>query len=139
MCSQPGRPSVAWYPLQALVQPCSWMSSQQSPRMPPPSHTPSLHCAMPPARRCSEGGGAAKALSRKQRKLLQRMKIAELKQACARPDVVEVWDVTAPDPNTLVTLKVRVPGGVGACVWCGVGMPLFFACKVLQQAPAEVV
>lgn len=53
-----------------------------------------------------EGGeeGDSK-LSKKQRKLLHRLKIAELKQQCSRPDVVEVWDVTAPDPNTLVTLK----------------------------------
>jgi splicing factor 3B subunit 2 len=52
-----------------------------------------------------EDGGSK--LSKKQRKLLHRLKIAELKQQCARPDVVEVWDVTAPDPQTLVTLKVR--------------------------------
>ncbi|KAF8068310.1 SF3B2 [Scenedesmus sp. PABB004] len=51
-----------------------------------------------------DGEGGSK-LSRKQRKLLHRLKIAELKQQCARPDVVEVWDVTAPDPQTLVTLK----------------------------------
>jgi len=36
---------------------------------------------------------------------MHRLKIAELKQQCQRPDVVEVWDVTAPDPNTLVMLK----------------------------------
>jgi len=55
-----------------------------------------------------DGEGGAK-LSKKQRKLLHRLKIAELKQQCPRPDVVKVWDVTAPDPHTLVTLKVR-PG-----------------------------
>jgi hypothetical protein len=53
-----------------------------------------------------EDGGSK--LSKKQRKLLHRLKIAELKQQCARPDVVEVWDVTAPDPQTLVTLKVGI-------------------------------
>jgi splicing factor 3B subunit 2 len=31
--------------------------------------------------------------------------IAELKQHCRRPDVVEVWDVTAADPRLLVHLK----------------------------------
>ncbi len=29
-----------------------------------------------------------------------------LLQACERPDVVEVWDVTAADPKLLVSLKV---------------------------------
>ncbi len=33
------------------------------------------------------------------------MKIAELKTICERPDVVEVWDVTSPDPQLLVFLK----------------------------------
>ncbi|RZC57844.1 hypothetical protein C5167_005146 [Papaver somniferum] len=33
--------------------------------------------------------------------LQRRMKIAELKQLCARPDVVEVWDATAADPKLL--------------------------------------
>ncbi|KAI3937043.1 hypothetical protein MKX01_015258, partial [Papaver californicum] len=37
--------------------------------------------------------------------LQRRMKIAELKQLCARPDVVEVWDATAADPKLLVFLK----------------------------------
>lgn len=37
-------------------------------------------------------------------------------QSCERPDVVEVWDVTAADPKLLVYLKVGVGlrvGGVG--------------------------
>jgi len=37
------------------------------------------------------------------------MKIGELKQMCQKPEVVEVWDVTAADPRTLVFLKVREP------------------------------
>jgi len=45
-------------------------------------------------------------MSKKQRKMLSRLKIAELKQLCERPDVVEVWDVTSPDPQLLVFLKV---------------------------------
>eukprot|EP00887_Chlorella_sp_A99_P008170 scaffold12.g8170.t1 len=51
-------------------------------------------------------------LSKKKRKMATRLKIAELKQArartggaCERPDVVEVWDVTAADPKLLVFLK----------------------------------
>ncbi|RZC65420.1 hypothetical protein C5167_009111 [Papaver somniferum] len=49
----------------------------------------------------NEKGG----VSNKKKKLQQRMKIAELKQLCARPDVVEVWDATAADPKLLVFLK----------------------------------
>ncbi|KAI3838327.1 hypothetical protein MKW92_011795 [Papaver armeniacum] len=44
-------------------------------------------------------------VSNKKKKLQRRMKIAELKQLCARPDVVEVWDATAADPKLLVFLK----------------------------------
>lgn len=44
-------------------------------------------------------------LSKKKAKLQSRMAIAALKQACPRPEVVEVWDVTSPDPRLLVWLK----------------------------------
>ena len=44
-------------------------------------------------------------LSNRARKLATRMKIAELKQHCAKPEVVEVWDTTAADPRLLVYLK----------------------------------
>ncbi|GKV45859.1 hypothetical protein SLEP1_g52892 [Rubroshorea leprosula] len=44
-------------------------------------------------------------VSNKKKKLQRRMKIAELKQICSRPDVVEVWDATAADPKLLVFLK----------------------------------
>jgi len=47
----------------------------------------------------------AAALSRKKRKLLSRMSVAELKQVVARPDAVEAHDVTAADPRLLVYLK----------------------------------
>eukprot|EP00252_Welwitschia_mirabilis_P014719 TRINITY_DN3253_c0_g1_i1.p1 TRINITY_DN3253_c0_g1~~TRINITY_DN3253_c0_g1_i1.p1 ORF type:complete len:235 (-),score=68.57 TRINITY_DN3253_c0_g1_i1:141-845(-) len=46
-----------------------------------------------------------KGISNKKKKLQRRMKIAELKQLCTRPDVVEVWDATAADPKLLVYLK----------------------------------
>ncbi|XP_051126054.1 uncharacterized protein LOC127247979 [Andrographis paniculata] len=46
-----------------------------------------------------------KGVSNKKKKLQRRMKIAELKQICTRPDVVEVWDATASDPKLLVYLK----------------------------------
>ena len=45
----------------------------------------------------------------KAHKEANRLKIAELKQTCPRPEVVEVWDVTAQDPKLLVYLKVRSP------------------------------
>ncbi|KAK8456285.1 hypothetical protein SEVIR_4G303400v4 [Setaria viridis] len=52
------------------------------------------------AQKKKEGG-----LSNKKKKMERRMKIAELKQICNRPDVVEVWDATAADPKLLVYLK----------------------------------
>ena len=57
-----------------------------------------------------EGDGG---VSKKKRKMENRLKIAALKQLCPRPEVVEVWDVTAPDPGLLVYLKVRL--------WCMMG------------------
>jgi splicing factor 3B subunit 2 len=44
-------------------------------------------------------------VSKKKRKLLNRMKISELKQLTDHPEVVEAWDVTAQDPILLVYLK----------------------------------
>ncbi|KAK8803837.1 hypothetical protein WA158_001531 [Blastocystis sp. Blastoise] len=44
-------------------------------------------------------------LSKKQRRLLSRMSVAQLKQMVRRPDVVEECDVTAQDPRLLVYLK----------------------------------
>ncbi len=59
----------------------------------------------------SEDEGDAEArTSKRKRKLESRLKIAELKQSCPRPEVVEVWDVTAQDPRLLVYLKVRPLG-----------------------------
>ncbi|KAJ8566855.1 hypothetical protein K7X08_002677 [Anisodus acutangulus] len=46
-----------------------------------------------------------KGISNKKKKLQRRMKIAELKQICTKPDVIEVWDATAADPKLLVYLK----------------------------------
>nr|CCA26273.1 conserved hypothetical protein [Albugo laibachii Nc14] len=43
--------------------------------------------------------------SRKQRKKMKRLSVAELKQLVAFPDVVEAHDVTAADPRFLVYLK----------------------------------
>jgi len=44
-------------------------------------------------------------LSKRKRKLLSRLSVAQLKQLVKRPDVVEVHDVTASDPRLLVYLK----------------------------------
>lgn len=46
-----------------------------------------------------------KKISKKKRKLLNRMKISDLKQKTIHPEVVEAWDVTAQDPVLLVFLK----------------------------------
>ena len=53
-------------------------------------------------------------LSRRKKKLMSRLSVAELKQLVQRPDVVEAHDVTASDPRLLVYLKayrntVQVP------------------------------
>ena len=44
-------------------------------------------------------------LSKKKKKLLSRLSVAELKQLVQRPDVVEAHDVTSSDPRLLVYLK----------------------------------
>ena len=46
-----------------------------------------------------------KKLSKKKKKLMSRLSVAELKQLVQRPDVVEAHDVTASDPRLLVYLK----------------------------------
>lgn len=47
-------------------------------------------------------------MSKKKMKMLNQLKIAELKQICSRPEVVEVWDVAASDPKFLVYIKVKL-------------------------------
>ena len=44
-------------------------------------------------------------ISKRKQKQLTRLSVAELKQCVARPDVVEMHDVTAKDPKLLVLLK----------------------------------
>jgi len=44
-------------------------------------------------------------VSKRKQKQLTRLSVAELKQCVARPDVVEMHDVTAKDPKLLVLLK----------------------------------
>ena len=48
---------------------------------------------------------AEAAVSRRKARLARRPGVAELKAACAKPEVVEVWDATAADPMLLVHLK----------------------------------
>ena len=54
-----------------------------------------------------DGGGdeANGKLSKKKLKILNRVSVAELKQAVQRPDVIEAHDVTSSDPHLLVYLK----------------------------------
>lgn len=47
-----------------------------------------------------------KQLSKKQRKLMNRMKVFDLKMKIRRPDMVEAWDVTAKDPLFLMQMKM---------------------------------
>ena len=54
-----------------------------------------------------ENDGDEVELSNKKKKELRRMKVAELKQHCAKPEVVEVWDSSASDPKLLVFLKAH--------------------------------
>jgi splicing factor 3B subunit 2 len=44
-------------------------------------------------------------ISKKKKKLMSRLSVAELKQLVQRPDVVEAHDVTSSDPRLLVFLK----------------------------------
>ena len=53
----------------------------------------------------AEEEGPSKPLSRRQRKKLHRLSVAQLKQLVKRPDVVEAHDVTSSDPRYLVFLK----------------------------------
>jgi len=44
-------------------------------------------------------------LTRKQRKEMKKLQIADLKRVCEKPEVVEIWDTTAQDPEFLVYIK----------------------------------
>lgn len=46
-----------------------------------------------------------KGISKKKIKIQSRMSIFDLKMQAERPDLVENWDVTAPDPLFLIQLK----------------------------------
>jgi splicing factor 3B subunit 2 len=47
-----------------------------------------------------------KKMSKKQRKLIARMKVFDLKMKVRRPDMVEAWDVTSKDPQFLMDMKM---------------------------------
>jgi len=44
-------------------------------------------------------------ISRKKKKQDRWLRVAQLKALVKRPDLVEAWDITAPDPLLLVYLK----------------------------------
>lgn len=46
-------------------------------------------------------------MSKRKLKKLSRLSVAELKQLVSRPDVVEMYDVTARDPRLLAQLKAH--------------------------------
>lgn len=53
-----------------------------------------------------EGDKEQPKISKKKLRRLNRLSVAQLKQLVERPDVVEMHDVTAPDPQLLIHLKV---------------------------------
>ena len=61
-----------------------------------------------------ENQGKKEGPTRKQKKLMKRMQVAQLKALVKRPDLVEAWDVSSTDPTLLIFLKslknsVQVP------------------------------
>ena len=53
-----------------------------------------------------EGEKEQPKISKKKLRRMNRLSVAQLKQLVERPDVVEMHDVTAPDPQLLIHLKV---------------------------------
>ena len=53
-----------------------------------------------------EGDKEQPKISKKKLRRMNRLSVAQLKQLVERPDVVEMHDVTAPDPQLLIHLKV---------------------------------
>ena len=53
-----------------------------------------------------EGDTELPKVSKKKLRRMNRLSVAQLKQLVERPDVVEMHDVTAPDPQLLIHLKV---------------------------------
>ena len=53
-----------------------------------------------------EGDKEQPKISKKKLRRMNRLSVAQLKQLVERPDVVEMHDVTAPDPKLLIHLKV---------------------------------
>ena len=49
--------------------------------------------------------GDSSEISKKKKKLETRLSVAQLKHLVKRPDLIEVWDVTAQDPRLLAHLK----------------------------------
>jgi splicing factor 3B subunit 2 len=63
-----------------------------------------------------------KKISKKQLKRETRLSVAQLKQLVTRPDVVEMFDVTAKDPKLLVHLKVNIFSFIKTkLLWCFLG------------------
>ena len=56
-------------------------------------------------------------MSKKQLKKLSRMSVAQLKTVVARPDLVEMHDITGPDPKLLLSLKAT-RNTVPVCIHC---------------------
>ena len=63
-----------------------------------------------------EGDKEQPKISKKKLRRMNRLSVAQLKQLVERPDVVEMHDVTAPDPKLLIHLKVMCPSHY-CCDW----------------------
>ncbi|KAJ1443502.1 hypothetical protein B484DRAFT_276981 [Ochromonadaceae sp. CCMP2298] len=73
-------------------------------------------------------------LSKRKKKLLSRLSVAELKQLVARPDVVEAHDVTSSDPRLLVYLKAYKNTVAVPRHWCHIRK--YLTGKVGMEKPA---
>lgn len=56
-------------------------------------------------------------VSRRKRRLMSRLPIVVAKEKSTRPETVEIWDLTAPDPLTLINLKSSRNSVPVPCHW----------------------
>ena len=65
-----------------------------------------------------EGDKEQPKISKKKLRRMNRLSVAQLKQLVERPDVVEMHDVTAPDPKLLIHLKVPLISRIFPSHYC---------------------
>lgn len=74
-----------------------------------------------------EGDKEQPKISKKKLRRMNRLSVAQLKQLVERPDVVEMHDVTAPDPKLLIHLKVLLISRIFPSHYC-TGWVHYFYC-----------